>query len=75
MAMASLEAQLNQILALLDENSKGINEFKSSMSKMRALRSEINIWKPEVDNQVHKLEHAVMDLGAWMDRALGVLLA
>lgn len=73
--MASPEKQLDQILALLDENSKGINELKSSMSKMRALRSEINIWKPEVDNRVHKLEHTVMDLGAWMDRALGVLLA
>jgi hypothetical protein len=59
---------------LLGENSKGINELKSSMSEMRALRSEINVWKPEVDNHVHELEHVVVDLGARMDRALEMLL-
>jgi hypothetical protein len=77
MAMASSEEQLEQlgqILALLGENSKGINELKSLMSEMRALRSEINVWKPEVDNRVHELEHAVLDLGTRMDYALGMLL-
>jgi hypothetical protein len=74
MAMASPKEQLSQILALLGENSKGINELKSSMSEMRALRSEINVWKPEVDNRVHELEHIVVDLGAQMDRALEMLL-
>jgi hypothetical protein len=38
------------------------------------MRSEINSWKPEVENRIHELEHAVADLGERMDRALGVLL-
>jgi len=67
MAMVTPEEQI------LAENSKGINELKSSMSEMRAMRSELNSWKPEVDNRVHELEHAIADLGEWMDRALEVL--
>lgn len=42
MAMVTPEEQI------LAENSKGINELKSSMSEMRAMRSELNSWKPEV---------------------------
>lgn len=72
--MASPEEQLGQILALLGENSKGINELKNSMTEMRALRTEINAWKPEVDNCIHDLEHAVVDLGERVDRVLGMLL-
>jgi len=72
--MVTPEEQLGQILALLGENSKGINELKSSMSEIRAMRSEINSWKPEVDHRVHELEHAVADLGERMNRALDVLL-
>jgi hypothetical protein len=63
MAMATPEEQLGQILALLGENSKGINELKSSMSEMRTLRTKILTWKPEVNNHVHELEHVVLDLG------------
>ncbi|CAD6253442.1 unnamed protein product [Miscanthus lutarioriparius] len=72
--MATQEEQLGQILALLDEKSKGINELKSSMSEMRALKTEIATWKPQVDNRVNELEHAVLDLGERVERALGVLL-
>ena len=42
--------------------------------EMRTLRSDILTWKPEVDNRVHKLEHAVMDLGERIDHTLGCLL-
>ena len=44
---------IGQILAVLSENSKGINELKSSMSQMRTLKTELMTWKPEVDNRVH----------------------
>jgi hypothetical protein len=74
MAMATPEEQLGQILALVGKNSKGINELKSSMSEMRTLRTEILIWKPEVNNRVHELQHVVLDLGERVKRALGSLL-
>jgi hypothetical protein len=74
MAMATPEEQLGQILALLSENTKGINDLKSSMSEMRSLKTEILTWKPEVDNRVHELEHAVLDLGERVEHALGALL-
>ena len=73
MAMASPEQQLGRILALLSENSKGINELKTSMSEMRTLHMEIHTWKPDVDNRVHELEHAVLDLGECVKKALGNL--
>jgi len=41
MAMTSPEEQLGKILALLSENSKGINDLKTSMSEMCTLRMEI----------------------------------
>jgi hypothetical protein len=41
MAMATPEEQLGQILALLSENSKGINKLKTSMTEMQTLRMEI----------------------------------
>jgi hypothetical protein len=63
MSMASPEEQFGQILALLGENSKGIQELRTSMVEMRALRTDINTWKPLVDNRVSELENAVMDLG------------
>lgn len=62
MAMATPEEQLGQILAVLSENSKGINELKSSMLEMRTLKTELLTWKPEVDNRIHELEHAVLEL-------------
>jgi hypothetical protein len=74
MAMATPEEQLGQILALLSENTKGINDLKSSMSEMRSLKTEILTRKPEVDNRVHELEHAVLDLGERVEHALGALL-
>jgi hypothetical protein len=74
MSMASPEEQFGQILALLGENSRGISELKSSIVEMRALRSDINTWKPQVDSRVNELEHAVMDLGERVEQALGVLL-
>ena len=74
MSMASSEEQFGQILALLGKNSKGIQELRSSMTEIRALRTDINIWKPLVDNRVSELEHAVMDLGEHVEQALGSLL-
>jgi hypothetical protein len=73
MVMATPEEQLSQILALLSENSKGINEVKSSMSEMRTLRTEILTWKSNVDHRVHELEHVALDLGERIDQALGAL--
>ena len=72
--MATPEEQYGQILALLSQNSKGIEELRSSMVEMRALRTNINSWKPIVDSRVTDLEHAVMDLGERMEQALGTLL-
>jgi len=74
MAMATPEEQYGQILALLGQNSKGIEEWHSSMVEMRALRTNINSWKPIVDSRVTDLEHAVMDLDERMEQALGTLL-
>jgi len=74
MSMASSEEQFGQILALLRKNLKGIQELRSSMTEIRALRTDINIWKPLVDNRVSELEHAVMDLDERMEQALGTLL-
>jgi hypothetical protein len=74
MSIALPEEQFGQILALLGENSKGILELKSFMVEMRALRSDINTWKPQVDSGVNELEHAVTDLGERVKQALGVLL-
>ena len=50
MASISKEKLLGQILALLGENSKGINELKSSMTEMTAMKTDLLLWKPEVDN-------------------------
>jgi hypothetical protein len=69
MAMATPEEQLGQILAILGENSKGINELKTSMTEMRALKTETR-----VDHRVHKLEHGVLGLGERLDHALGSLV-
>jgi hypothetical protein len=44
MAMASPEEQLGQILAILSENSKGINDLKASMTEMHSLRTDILNW-------------------------------
>jgi hypothetical protein len=73
MAMATPEEQLGQILALLSENSKGINDLKHSMMEMRTLRTEILTWKPDVDHRIHELEHAVLDLGERIDQVLETL--
>jgi hypothetical protein len=73
MAMATPEEQLGKILALLGENSKGIDDLKSSMKEMKTLKTELMVWKPQVDNRVHELEYAVMDLGERIDRALSSL--
>ncbi|CAD6264603.1 unnamed protein product [Miscanthus lutarioriparius] len=71
MASVTPEEQLGQILALLGENSKGINEFKSSMTEMSALKTDLLLWKPKVDHRVHELEHAVLDLGEHIEQVLG----
>jgi len=63
-----------QILAILSENSKGINELKTSMSEMRTLHSEVLHWKPDVDHNIHALEHAVLDLGEKVEQAPEALL-
>jgi hypothetical protein len=73
MALVTPEEQLGQILALLGENSKGINELKSSMTEMRALKTNLLLWKPEVDHHVHELEHAVLDLGERVEQALSMI--
>ncbi|XP_066310937.1 UDP-glycosyltransferase 72C1-like [Miscanthus floridulus] len=70
MASITKEEQLGQILALLGENSKGINELKSSMMEMTAMKTDL-LWKPEVENRVHKLEHAVLNLGECIEKVLG----
>ncbi|CAD6268511.1 unnamed protein product [Miscanthus lutarioriparius] len=72
--MASPKEQLGQILAFLSENSKGINELKTSMSEMRTLHSEILQWKPDVDHRIHELEHVVLDLREKVEHALEALL-
>ena len=71
MASISKEEQLGQILALLGENSKGINELKSSMTEMTAMKTDLLLWKPEVDNRVHELEHAVLNVGEHIEQVLG----
>jgi len=71
MASISKEEQLGQIQALLGENSKGINELKSSMTEMTAMKTDLLLWKPEVDNRVHELEHAVLNLGERNEQVLG----
>ena len=71
MASISKEEQLGQIVALLGENSKGINELKSSMTEMTAMKTDLLLWKPEVDNRVHKLEHVVLNLGERIEQVLG----
>jgi hypothetical protein len=70
--MASPEEQYGQIIAMLSENSKGMNEVRA---EMRSMKTELLTWKPEVDNRVHELEHAVLDLGERVDKALGMLLS
>lgn len=42
------------------------------MSEMRALRTEINTWKPQVDSRVDELEHAVLNLGEKVEKVLGI---
>ena len=74
MDMASPEEQLGQILAILSENSKRINKLKTSMSEMRTLHSEVLHWKPDVDHNIHALEHAVLDLGEKVEQAPEALL-
>ena len=69
----SSEEQLGKIIALLGENSKGINELKTSMMEMRDLKMEISTWKPEVDQRVHDLEHTVLDLSERIDQVLDVV--
>lgn len=71
--MATPEEQFGQILALSGQNSKGITELKTSMSEMRALRSELNVWKPQMDNRVEELEHAVLALGKMVEKTLSNL--
>ena len=71
--MATPEEQFGQILALLGANSKRITELKTSMSEMRALRSEFNVWKPQMDSHVDELEHAVLALGERMEKTLSNL--
>jgi hypothetical protein len=70
--MASPEEQYSQIITMLSENSKGMNEVRA---EMRSMKTELLTWKPEVDNRVHELEHAVLDLGERVDKALGMLLS
>jgi hypothetical protein len=69
--MASPEEQYGQIIAMLSENSKGMNEVRA---EMRSMKTELLTWKPKVDNRVHEMEHAVLDLGERVDKALGMLL-
>ena len=71
MASITKEEQLGQILALLGENSKGINELKSSMTEMTAMKTDLLLWKPKVDNRVHELKHAVLNLGERIEQVLG----
>lgn len=44
------------------------------MTEMRALKTDLLLWKPEVDQRVHELEHVVLDLGECIDHALGSLV-
>ena len=64
---------VGEIFAMLGENSEGIDDLNSSMQDMRTLKMELMVWKPQVDNRMHELEYAVMDLGERIDRALGSL--
>jgi hypothetical protein len=73
MVLVTPEEQLGQILVLLWENSKGINELKSSMTEMRALKMNLLLWKLEVDHRVHELEHAMLDLGERVEQALSMI--
>jgi hypothetical protein len=73
MSMQSPEEQYGQILALLSANSKGITELQTSMTEMRSLRTELNLWKPQIDNRVNELEHAMLELGEKIDKSLSSL--
>jgi hypothetical protein len=41
------------------------------MTDMRALKTDLLRWKPEVDHHVHELEHAVLDLGECIEQVRG----
>ncbi|CAD6334945.1 unnamed protein product [Miscanthus lutarioriparius] len=49
----------------------GINELKSSMMEMTAMKTYLLLWKPKVDNRVHELVHAMLNLGEHSEQVLG----
>lgn len=71
MAAATPEEHFGQILALLGQNSKGINELKASMEELKTAKADFDQWKPEVNQRVADLEHAVNYLGEKMEQLFG----
>jgi hypothetical protein len=71
--MATSKEQYGKLLALLEKNAKGIGELQNSMVEMRALRTHINLWKPQMDGRVNNLESAVLELSKKVEKVLSGL--